>query len=214
MPSPVTDLVVRPASFFASRAPDPGRLGPAAIVALTGAITLGGQLLLVSMSVIGQVPTIEYVTQSVRVSLPALSVAGAVISFGHVFGYWLVYSLVFYLVTIPFAEEGSPTTLFWLAGWGFLPWFLTGLVWLLAMVISAGMVPEPVVPAENAAFIREVQDTFLVRSTRPIDALGVVWSLGLWTVLVRTLRSVRWWQAALAVAPIAAFEAAKLLLLG
>jgi hypothetical protein len=213
MPSPVTDLFVRPGRFFASRAPDPGRLGPVAIVALTGTITLGGQLLLVSMSVIGQVPTIEYVTQSVRVSLPALSVAGAVISFGHVFAYWLVYSLVFYLVTIPFAEEGSPSTLFWLAGWGFLPWFLAGLVWLVAMVLSAGMIPEPVVPAENVAFVRQVQDTLLVRATRPIETLGVVWSLGLWTVLVRRVRGVDLWQAALAVFPVAAFEAAKIFLL-
>ena len=209
----VTDLLFRPSRFFSSRLSDPGRLGPILVVSLTGAITLGGQLLLVSMSVIGQEPMLRYVSHSLQISLPATSVGGAIISFGHIFGYWLVYSLVFYLVTIPFSDEGDFESLFWLAGWGFLPWFLAGVFWLLAMLVSAQTIPEPVMQTGNAEFVRQVQETIFVQVTRPIETLGVIWSLGLWTILIRRVRSVKLWQALLAVLPVALFELAKMILL-
>jgi hypothetical protein len=205
----IATLVTDPSSFFASREASPGRLGPVVVVALTGAMTLFAQLLLVSMTVVGSQPTIEYVTHAVRVQLPAVSVVGAAISFGHVFGYWLAYALVFVLVTRLFGAAENPRSTMVLAGWGFFPWALSGAVWLLAMIASAGTTPAPEMASGNAAFVQAVQATPLVEATRLLDHVAVVWSLGLWTVLLRTVRGVGYPQAAVAVLPVALFELLK-----
>ena len=81
------------------------------------------------------------------------------------------------------------------------------------MLVSAQTIPEPVMQAGNAEFVRQVQETIFVQVTRPIETLGVIWSLGLWTVLVRRARSVKLRQALLAVLPVALFELAKMILL-
>lgn len=208
----IAALIIAPTRFFEARRADFDRWPPLLIVALTGGITLGAQLLLSSMSVIGDQPTVEYVTHTLQVSLPALTVSGAAISFGHVFGYWLLYSVIFYLLTVPFAAAGEFRTLFWLTGWGFFPWFLAGAVWLLAMILSAFSVPAPTMPAGNGAFVQAVQDTMLVQVTEPLDYVGTLWSLGLWTVAVSKVRGVKRWQAVLAVLPVGLFELAKILL--
>ena len=205
----IAALVTDPASFFASRSDSPGRLGPVIVVAVTGATTLLAQLLLVSMTVVGSQPTIEYVTHAVRVQLPAASVVGAVISFGHVFGYWLVYSLVFVLLTRLFGAEGNVRSTVVLAGWGFFPWALSGTVWLLAMIASAATTPAPEMVAGNAGFVEAVQATPLVEATRVLDHVAVVWSLGLWALLLRAVRGVSLFQAAVAVLPVAGFELLK-----
>lgn len=213
MSASLSTLFTSPARFFDSRSEDPGRLGPVLVVALTGTITLSAQLLLTSMSIVGEGPSIAYVTNAVRVQLPAMAVGGAAISFGHVFGYWIIYSLIFYLVTVPFSEEKDFRTLFWLSGWGFLPWFLSGVFWLIAMIWSAFSVQAPTMAAGNAVFVERVQETLFVQASRPVEILGVVWSLGLWTILVKKLRSVETWQALVAILPVALFELAKTLVL-
>jgi hypothetical protein len=211
MTAPVKALVTSPSRFFDTRRQEPGRLVAVLILALTGASTLGAQLLLASMSVIGERPTLSYVSTAFQIEIPALTVAGALVSFGHVFLYWLVFALSFFLLSRPFASRGDFSTLFWLSAWGFLPWALSGLVWLGAMIVSAYSVPPPATEAGNAAFVQRVQATSIVESSLLVEHLATVWSLGLWTVLVRTIRSLRWWQALLAVGPVAAFEVAKLL---
>jgi hypothetical protein len=207
----VISFLTAPRSFFNSQADSPPRLAPILILSLTGAITLGAQLLLVSMSVIGRQPTIEYVTHAIQIQLPAISVFGAAVSFGHVFGYWIVYSAVFYLVSMAFSNEGNFRDVFWLSGWGFLPWVLSGILWLSAMIISAQAIGAPVISSENPVFVQLVQQTTLVQATQYIDHLAVVWSLGLWAILLKQVRGLNNLQAIIAVAPVAVFELLKVI---
>ena len=209
----VRTLLTHPREFYSTRRGNPDHLFPALIVAATGAMTLFAQLLLVSMSVIGDRPTVTYVTTALQIELPAITVAGSLISFGHVFIYWVIYAAVFYLASTQFADGGSFRELFWLTGWGFLPWAIAGVVWLGAMIVSAHMTPVPATPAENDLFVQQVQQTALVETTQYLDYLGTVWSLALWTQMVRVVRDVTPIQAIAAVSPIAAFELAKILLL-
>ena len=213
MTSGLSSLFTAPSAFFAAHEENPGRIGPVVVVALTGAITLAAQLLLVSMSVIGRQPTIEYVTHTVQIQLPALSVAGAAFSFGHVFGYWIAYSLLFSFVSGLFSSNGDFRTVFWLTGWGFLPWALGGVFWLGAMIVSANSTSAPMMAAGNEAFIRQVQAATIVRVTQYLDHIAVIWSLGLWTVLIKKIREVETWQAIAAVIPVAVFEFGKVLFL-
>jgi hypothetical protein len=213
MSPPLATLVTAPRQFFSTARDDPDSLPPIVVVAATGAITFGAQLLLVSMSVIGDRPTLSYVSAAIRVELPAITVAGSLVSFGHVFAYWVAFAAVFYLVSRPFADRGSFATVFWLTGWGFTPWLLTGVVWLAAMIASAYMTPAPTTPAENDVFVQQVQQTSLVRASRYLDHLGTLWSLGLWVAMVRVVRGVSRRNALVAVSPVAAFELAKVVLL-
>lgn len=209
----VRTLFTNPRKFYSTQRESSRYIFPTLIVAATGASTLFAQLLLVSMSVIGDRPTLSYVTTALEIELPAITVAGSLISFGHVFVYWVIYAGVFYLVSTPFADDGSFEEVFRLTGWGFLPWALAGIVWLAAMIVSAHMTPVPTTPAENDVFVRQVQQTVLVESTHYIDYLGTLWSLGLWATMIRVVRDIAPLQALAAVSPIAAFELAKFLLL-
>ncbi|MDR5655918.1 YIP1 family protein [Halodesulfurarchaeum sp. HSR-GB] len=211
MAAPISALVRSPAAFFSSRMERPGHILPVVILTLTGVSTLGAQLLLASMSVIGERLTLSYVSTAFQIEIPAITVAGALVSFGHVFLYWVVFAAIFYLLSLPFASAGTFSSVFWLSAWGFVPWALAGLLWLGAMIVSASSVPPPATSAGNAAFVEQVQGTQIVETSLLVDYLATAWSLGLWTVLVRTVRDVRWWQAALAVGPVAAFEIAKVL---
>ncbi len=211
MISGLVTLVRSPTSYFRARRDDPPRSLPVGVLAATGLSTLLAQLLLVSMSVIGDRPTITYVTAPVRLELPQITVTGALISFGHVYIYWVVYAGVFYLLTKPFADDESAgfSPLFWLTGIGFSPWVLSGLVWLGAMVVSAEMTPPPETPAGNDAFVEQVQETSLVETSNYLDNLMTVLSLFLWTRLLKAVRGVTDLQSVFAVLPVAAFEAFK-----
>lgn len=209
----VADVLVRPRRFVEDVVDAPPRVGPVALVALTGGITLAAQLLLVSMTVRGDGPTLSYVATAVRVTLPAMNTLGAAISFGHVFVYWLAYVALFYVASEPFADDDDDlSTLFWVSGWGFLPWFLAGVVWLVSMIASAQIVHPPATSAGNAAFVRQVQDTVLVDASQSLDHVATAWSLGIWTVAVAVVRDLPYSRAAIAVAPVAAFEVAKVVL--
>jgi hypothetical protein len=208
----VASLLFTPKRFFDREKKDPGVLATLLVLIATGSITLGGQLLLVSMSVIGDSSTLAYVTSILRVELPAITVAGSLISFGHVFVYWIVYALIFYGLTRPYSKTGEFRQVFLLTGWGFLPWFLTGLLWLAAMVVSAQITPVPTTPAENDVFVRQVQQTSLVRGSQIVESVGTIWSLGLWGTMLRSVREVRWSRVTLAVLPIAVFELGKIIL--
>ena len=209
----VSSVLFAPRRFFAEEKGDPGVLAPLLVLIATGSITLGGQLLLVSMSVIADSSTLAYVTSILRVELPAITVAGSLISFGHVFVYWVVYASIFSVVTRPFSNTGDFRQVFLLTGWGFLPWFLTGILWLAAMMVSAQITTPPTTPAENDIFVRQVQQTSIVRGARVIESVGTVWSLGLWGSMVVVVREVTWPQAVLAVLPVAVFEFGKIILL-
>lgn len=214
----LVSLVRSPTEYFRARRDDPPRVLPVGVLAATGLSTLLAQLLLVSMSVIGDRPTITYVTAPVRLELPQITVAGALVSFGHVYVYWILYAGVFYLLTKPFAnreaEDSSGfSSVFWLTGIGFSPWVLSGVVWLGAMVVSAEMTPPPETTAGNDAFVEQVQQTSLVEASNYLDNVMTIWSLVLWTRLLKSVRGVTDLQSVFAVLPVAAFEAYKTLVL-
>lgn len=212
----VVSLVTSPTEYFRERKDEPRRLLPTLVLALTGLSTLSAQLLLASMSVLGNRPTLTYVTAPVRLELPRITVAGAIISFGHVYLYWLVYAGVFYGLSRLFTDDTDVdrdsnsnragfSTVFWLTGIGFSPWVVSGAFWLGAMVISAQTTPPPETAAGNDIFVEQVQETALVEYSNYFDNLMTVWSLVLWSRLLKGVRGVTDLQSAVAVVPVAAF---------
>ncbi len=190
-------------SFFATQRDDPSRLAILAIVVGTALVPLLAQLSLTSAIVVGtnSGPTLSYAVGDQTVDVAVSLVAGSVVSFASALVYWLVATVGAYLLTAPVSDAGDLRTTLWILGWGFGPVLLSGAVWLLAMLVSIQMTPPPETAAGSAEFVREVQETQLVRATQYLDAVAIVLAGGLWTVGIQVLRRVRWWQAALAAVP-------------
>ncbi len=190
-------------SFFATQRDDPSRLAVLAIVVGTALVPLVAQLSLTSVVVVGtnSGPTLSYAVGDQTVDVAVSLITGSVVSFASALVYWLVATVGAYLLTATISEAGDLRTTFWILGWGFGPVLLSGVVWLIAMVVSIQMTPTPETAAGSAEFVREVQKTELVRATQYLDGVAIVLAGGLWTVGIQVLRRVQWWQAALAAVP-------------
>jgi hypothetical protein len=146
-------------------------------------------------------PTLSYAVGDQTVDIAVSLVAGSIMSFASVLVCWLVATVGAYLLTAPVSEAGDLRTTLWILGWGFCPLLLSGVVWLLAMLVSVQMIPAPETVAGSTGFVREVQKTNIVRVTRYLDTVAIVLAGGLWAAGIQTLRRVQWWQAVLAALP-------------
>ncbi|MFB6179463.1 MAG: hypothetical protein ABEI77_07055 [Halorientalis sp.] len=144
---------------------------------------------------------LSYVTgqTTVRVAVPLL--AGSLVSFASALVYWLVAAVGAYALTAPVSTAGDFRSTLWITGWGFAPTLLSGVLWLGAMLVSIQATPTPATAAASSEFVRAVQQTQLVRATQYVDFVAIACAGVLWTVGVRAVRDVEWWQAALAALP-------------
>ncbi|MEA5385968.1 YIP1 family protein [Haloarculaceae archaeon H-GB11] len=189
-------LVSNPRSFFAVESSSPRRLQPAAVVGAAGLSTLLGSLLLISYSLFPEQESLAYALGRTVVEVPVRLLRGTIVSFGHIYVYWIVFVVVFYLLTTPFSGDGrtfdrrEATTLLWLGGWGFLPVALSGLVWFAMMVVGTQVVAHPETVAETERFWQAVQQTPYVRATQYLNVGATVWAGYLWATSLATVRDV------------------------
>ncbi len=194
---------------------EPDRLFVLLILLAAGCVPLIAQLSLTSAIVLesDNSLTLSYVVGGETASVAVSAVGSSLASFASALVYWIVATIGAYLLTAPFSDSGDLRTTLWIVGWGFVPPLFSGVLWLLAMIVSIQATPTPTTVAASSEFIRAVQQTQLVRATHYLDYGATLWAGGLWTVGVRVVRDVSWWQAALAAVPGVAIQLAPYLLL-
>lgn len=118
----LTNVITDPDESFRKRAENPGLLRPLGIVFLAAIASVLAPLLTYRAFVAAGAPP-----------LASLSLAGGVVfGFFGQFVAWVIFALVFYLLSIAVGGEGSLGDTFKLNGWGFAPAIIAGIVSAIA----------------------------------------------------------------------------------
>lgn len=191
MLSALQRAVTQPASFFEREARDPGLRRPALVVAIVALFGLLGTIP-VFQATLSTLPPEASAFVAVGVAI------GAVAGLLGPFVVWLVYAVLFYLLSLAFDATGEFRDLFAVTGWGFAPRVISSLVGAAVLFVAfSGL------NFSDPAQVRQFQQSF------PTSALGLVsqgvsvltslWSAWIWTHAVANVRNLSTRQAGLVV---------------
>jgi hypothetical protein len=187
-----TSLLTDPESFFQQRSENPGLLRPLIIVFVAMIASAAG-LLILFRTLLGEVPSV------IAVGLAA-PVIGAFIG---PFLVWILLTIVFYLISIAVGGDGSLGDTFKLAGWGFVPQILSGIISAVATYIALQSVTIPQFPQsidfQNTDQIQEVSNTLaefmlaldnqtIVLIASVIGILLLIWQFVIWVFALKHAR--------------------------
>lgn len=184
-----TTVLTDPGTFFQERRHDPRLAGPALIVLVIGILGLVS-------AVPGFYLIYDNAPQAAQVIVLAGLVIGAMVALVVPFAVWLVYALVFYVVSLMFDGRGEFKTLFVLIGWGFLPRILGSTVSIVVAFIALGGVPPPEYAQPAHQLQSPLRSDPLVRGASVFDILITLWSAYIWTHAVATTRDLTLREAA------------------
>lgn len=188
-----TSLLTDPDTFFRRQSENPGLLRPLIIV-FVAAIASAGASILFFQTLSGAIP--GFVLAGVAVMMLFMFV-------GQFFA-WIVFTIVFYLISIGVDGDGSLGDTFKLTGWGFIPQILFGIISIITTYIALQATEIPPFPQsinpQNMERIREasskltefqlaVGDHLAVRITVVLSVLFLLWQLVIWLFAVKHARN-------------------------
>lgn len=191
MSTALREALTRPASFFPREAEDPGLRGPVMVVAVVALVGL-----------LGSVPVFRAVLGAVPAGAEPFVVVGlavgAVVGLAGPFVVWLVYTLLFYGLSVLFVGEGSFRDLFVLVGWGFAPSVVSGVVGaaVLFVLVSGGEASDP---QQAQQLAQSVTASPLGLLDRAVGLAMTLWSAWVWTHAVAAARDLSVRDAAVCV---------------
>lgn len=191
MLSALRRAVTQPASFFEQESRDPGLLQPAIVV---GLVALFG---LVSSIPVFQA-TFSALPEEAGVIVAVVSAIGAVFGVIVPFVVWLVYAVLFYLLSLAFDSSGEFRDLFAVIGWGFAPRIVSSVVSavVLFLVFSGQDFGDP---TQVQQFRRTFPTSPLGLASQAVGILTSLWSAWIWTYGVATTRDLTTRQAGIVV---------------
>ena len=199
MDTGVLRVLLNPGRFFEERIQaEPSLKIPALIVLIIGLLGAVSAALTANM-IIGMLPA---EAQGIGAFIMALAVAGAVIGG---FLSWIIYSGVFYLLSMLFGGEGTFTRTLEVTGYGLLPQVFGGAI---AAIFSYQVISNLTIPtATNPEQIAEVMEALttalvtdpLMQVAGLVGILFLVWSANIWIFGMKYARNLSTRDAALTV---------------
>lgn len=191
MLSALQRAVTQPASFFEHEARDPGVRRPATVVAFVAVLGL-----------LSAIPVFQATLSALPPEASAFAAIG--IAIGAIAGLlgpfvvWLVYTALFYLLSLVFDGTGEFRDLFAVVGWGFAPRVISSLVGtvILFVVFSGTDFSDP---AQVQQFQRSFPTSPLGLTSQGVSVLVSLWSAWIWTHAVANARGLTVRQAAIVV---------------
>jgi hypothetical protein len=187
-----TSLFTDPDTFFQRRSENPGLFRPLIIVFLA-AIASAGTLTVLFQTLSGEVPGIILGIVAVLMFL----------RFIRQFFAWIVFAIVFYLISIAVDGDGSLGDTFKLIGWGFIPQLILGVISTITTYIAVQATEIPTFAqnidiqdqqqlSEASSKLAEYQsviDSHLaVRIIVVLSLLFLIWQLVIWVFAVKHAR--------------------------
>ena len=208
MDTGVLRVLLNPGRFFEERIQaEPSLKIPALIVLIIGLLGAVSAALTTNM-IIGMLPA---EAQGIGAFIMALAVAGAVIGG---FLSWIIYSGVFYLLSMLFKGEGTFTRTLEVTGYGLLPQVFGGAI---AAIFSYQVISNLTIPtATNPEQIAEVMEALttalvtdpLMQVAGLVGILFLVWSANIWIFGMKYARNLSTRDAVLTVGiPVALYIA-------
>ncbi len=205
------DILIRPDAFFRELVKEKESLKLPALIVLAGGIVgavygyliggLTGKMMESAMPGIGTIVTLS-------------SVAGALIG---TFIFWLIWSVVVFLISFAFRGTGSFNRVLEVVGYGYLPQILGSVI---TLIVAAIYLPAVVVPSissatlQDPAAMQEVMKTFLhdpamlalTQITSLISIVFLLWSANIWIFGMKHARALSVRDAAICVGiPVVAY---------
>jgi hypothetical protein len=187
-----TSLLTDPETFFQQRSENPGLLRPLVVVFLAAIASIGASVVLI---------------QTLSTELPALFVVfqagGVIFGFFGQFIAWVIFTILFYLISIAVGGEGSLGDTFKLTGWGFAPAIIGGIINTITYYIALQATEVPSFPEdlnlqnqqqvieaseEMTEFIVAVTTHPAVRVATAIGILLLIWQIVIWVFGVKEAR--------------------------
>lgn len=183
--------MIDPRGFYDRHGDDFGLGGPAVVI---GLIALVGFL--------AAIPTILAVNRALPPRASALAAVfigiSAVIGALVPFVVWVVYAVLFYLLSLAFDGEGSFTDLLGAIGWGFAPRVISGVVGVVVSFVFLSGVDFSD-PQSAARFSNQLATSPLGLVSRGISVLTTLWAGWIWTHAVARTRDLSVRNAAIVV---------------
>ena len=189
-----TDLFADPGRFFEDVAEDDGLRGPALVVGFLGIV-----------SAAGGIPVAEVTATLLPPEASAFAgftyVTTVVGGFVGAFVVWLVYAVVFHLVSsLAFDGDGPFARTLAVTGWGLAPAVPVGILSGFLTYLALRSTPIPSGPEGAMAFLAQMQNSPYVLAAGVLGVLGLLWQAYLWTYGVKHARGVELRDAAITVA--------------
>jgi len=185
-------LLTDPNAFFSRRADDSNVLLPVVIVSLAAVANIASFLVLM--------PHISNsLSDNISPFLVLINTVGAFSGFISVYLVWGLFSAVFYGLSTVFNGEGSFRETVLLAGWGFVPMILAGLISTVATAHTISMVVLPSDPQSLQTFLQKLRQRPAFRVVSVLGILLSVWRGFLWTFAVKHARNLSLRESAIVV---------------
>ncbi|WP_336360990.1 Yip1 family protein [Haladaptatus sp. ZSTT2] len=190
----ILDLITNPDAFFREEAESPRLWGAAGIVLLVGVLSAITSYLLLSR-IVSVLPAEG--GQAVSLLVFGFGIGGALVA---QFVIWLVFAIVFHVISIVFDGEGKFTKTLALTGWGFFPSIFGGLLGIGAMYLALQGIPAPTSPEAIQAYSLAVTQSSTLRLASLVGIVFTLWSAFLWAFAVKHARNLSFRQGLYTVA--------------
>lgn len=155
-----TNVLTDPDGFFRQRIEDLSLWKPVLVVLLAAVASLGSQLV---------------IFQSIGTAIGSIiGLIGLLSGFVVLFIFWVVFTGLFYLISIAFGGEGGFVRTLKLTGWGFIPSIFSGILSSIATFYSLRGVTIPQNPQAVAAFSQSLQNSPAVRV---VGIIGLIFTI-------------------------------------
>jgi hypothetical protein len=185
MPATLSDLFLNPGQFFAQKMQEEEGLKlPALIVLIAGIIGAVG-------AVIGLGPVIQLLPAEASSFTPVLMAIGAGGALITVFVVWVVWTVIFYVLSMIFKGTGSFKRLLEFVGYGFIPEVIGGLITLpiLFLYFSTLDVPQVSDPTQIQEITLQLMSAPELQIAGVISLLFLIWSANIWIFGLKEARS-------------------------
>ncbi|WP_332898194.1 Yip1 family protein [Haladaptatus sp. CMSO5] len=190
----ILDLITNPDAFFREEAESPRLWGAAGIVFIAGGLGAIASYLLLSR-IVSVLPAEGGGAVSLLVF--AFGIGGALVA---QFVIWLVFAILFHVISIVFDGEGKFTKTLALTGWGFFPSIFGGILGIGAMYLALQGIPAPTSPEAIQAYSLAVTQSSTLRLASLVGIVFTLWSAFLWAFAVKHARNLTFRQGLYTVA--------------
>lgn len=195
MAATLSDLFLNPGRFFEQKMQEEGGLKlPALIVLIAGIIGAVG-------AVISLGPVIQLLPSEAASFTPVLMTLGVAGAFVTIFVVWVVWTVVFFLLSMIFKGKGDFKRLLEFVGYGFIPEVIGGLFTLpiLYLYFSTLDVPQVSDPAQIQEVTLQLMSAPELQIAGVISQVFLIWSANIWIFGLKEARSLSTRNAAITV---------------
>lgn len=191
----VVDILVDPDGFFRKEVEDVSFLQPVSVVILAAvATTLIPLVVLYHIQVILEDSIGSYV-----IVFGMVSILGGMLA---IVGMWLLTATILYGAASYLGGEGGYRTTLLIAGWGFLPFVLSGVVNAIFVyqIVSEIFATTGVDSVTVTTMMNVLESHPLMRVAQLISLLSMIWTTSIWAFAVRHLHALSLKQSFIAAA--------------